>query len=161
MRERAIIHITGPKGAGKTTLSERLLHGFDGFVLAARCTRDDKLKELKEAAPRTHPELRRYLEAGASGTALISFPKGDSGSDAFFCTDLMNDFSHAVIIEGDSPVEFADAPLADAMKKNPKLMEKSRTDTLEGIANLRRGKPAQPTTHWAVAEGYEGIERAG
>ena len=51
----------------------------------AGCTRDDKVRKSQETVPKTDPELRRYREAGASGAALLRFPTGDVGSDAFFC----------------------------------------------------------------------------
>jgi Ni2+-binding GTPase involved in maturation of urease and hydrogenase len=68
--ERAVIHVGGPAGSGKTTFIEAMLTGSDVLVIAARCVRDDTLRQFLETAPRSHPELRRYHEAGAIAAAL-------------------------------------------------------------------------------------------
>ena len=107
MRERALVHVTGPAGAGKTAFVEALLADLvdrGTFVLAARCARDDRPRAPRETAPKAHPELRRYLEAGATGAALSAFPGEDDATDAFFTTRLMEDYSEAVDLEGDRPV---------------------------------------------------------
>lgn len=213
MRQRALIHVAGPEGAGKTTFIEAILGEADGFILAARCVRDDTLRRSREVSTKTHPELRRYHAAGASGAALFSFPESEIGSDAFFMTDLMEDYSEAAILEGDSPVSFVDlaafvapplpavktllvrrehdrakeerdqadalerllrepdgiatflgqmagGPLAAFARQHPELLERTRADLLAGIAQVRRAPPLMPTERWALAEGYEGIERA-
>ncbi len=108
MRERALLHVAGPRGAGKTTFIEAMIRAATDVILAARCVRDDSLREPRETAPKSHPELRRYRRAGASGVAVFAFPAGDIGSDAFFLTDLMTAFSQAVVLEGDNPLGFAD-----------------------------------------------------
>lgn len=111
MRERTLVHVAGPAGAGKTTFVEALIAALGDrgdLVLAARCVRDDRLRAPRETAPKTHPELRRYLEAGATGAALFAFPQEDEATDAFFMTHLMEDYSEAVALEGDSPVAFVD-----------------------------------------------------
>jgi hypothetical protein len=213
VRERALIHVAGPKGAGKTTFVEQILGGFGDWILAARCVRDDSLRRARETAPKSHPELRRYREAGASGAALFTFPEGDVGSDAFFTTHLMEDYSKAVVLEGESPLDFVDlavfvapptlasesllvrrkrdrakeerakadamerllrepdgvaqllgqmvgTPLAEFARKSPKLVADTRASLLAAIAQARRAPPPNPTEHWAIAGGYEGIERA-
>ncbi len=108
MIERAVIHVAGTPGAGKTTLIESLLRSYDGLVLVARCVCDDSLRSSRETAPKRHPEMRRYREAGASGASLFRFPSTDIDSDAFYTTDLMQDYSQAVVVEGDSPFSHAD-----------------------------------------------------
>jgi len=108
VRERALVHVAGPRGAGKTTFIEAMLGTFGGLVLAARCVRDPALHQSRETAPKAHPELRRYREAGATGAALFAFPKRDVGSDAFFVTRLMDDYSEAAVLEGDNPLGFVD-----------------------------------------------------
>jgi hypothetical protein len=211
--ERALVHVMGPGGAGKTTFVERLVGGIDAWMHAARCIRDDSRRQARETAPRAHRELRRYRDAGASGAALFVFPERDVGSDAFFMTHLMADYSQATMIEGDSPLRFVDLtvfvapPLpsnasllvrrqrdrakeerakADAMEEllrkpdgvaellgqmvggpmvelargHPRLLEDARAYLLAGIAEARKAPAPEPTEHWAVADGLEGIEQA-
>lgn len=46
MRQRALIHIGGQLGAGKTTLAEAAIaHADQDVLIAARCLRDDSLTE--------------------------------------------------------------------------------------------------------------------
>jgi hypothetical protein len=213
VRERALIHVGGPKGAGKTAFIERVLGGAGEWILAARCVRDDSLRQARETTPKSHPEIRRYREAGATGAALFTFPESDIGSDAFFLTHLMEDYSKAVLLEGDNPLGFVDlavfvapplstgasllvrhkrdraeeerakadamerllrepdgvaqllgqmvgAPLAELARKSPKLAEDTRARFLEAVAQARSAPPPKPTEHWAIADGYRGIERA-
>jgi len=213
VRERALIQVAGPKGAGKTTFIERVLDSAGEWILAARCIRDDSLRASRETAPKAHPELRRYREAGATGAALFTFPEGDIGSDAFFVTRLMEDYSKAALLEGDKPLGFVDlvsfvaaplpagesllvrrqrdrakeervkadamerllrepdgvaelfgqligGPMADFVRKNPRLIEETRDKMLAGIALARKAPAPEPTEHWAIADGYEGIEHA-
>lgn len=213
MRERALIHVGGPKGAGKTAFIEQILGGAGEWILAARCVRDDSLRQARETTPKSHPEIRRYREAGATGAALFTFPESDIGSDAFFLTHLMEDYSKAVLLEGDNPLGFVDlavfvapplstgasllvrrkrdrakeerakadamerllrepdgvaqllgqmvgAPLAELARKSPKLAEDTRARFLEAVAQARSAPPPKPTEHWAIADGYGGIERA-
>jgi hypothetical protein len=108
MRMRAFVHVAGPAKAGKTALVEAMLQCSDALVIAARCGRDDTLAHPRESSPHTHPELRRYRQAGASGTALFRFPGDGSEHDAFFMIELMTDYSEGVVVEGDSPLEFVD-----------------------------------------------------
>jgi molybdopterin-guanine dinucleotide biosynthesis protein len=125
VRERALIHVAGPKGAGKTTFIERVLGSAGEWILAARCTRDDSLRQARETAPKAHHEIGRYHDAGATGAAVFAFPENDIGSDAFFVTRLMEDYSQAVLLEGDNPLGFVDltgraspARAADAIVMN-------------------------------------------
>ena len=108
MRMRGFVHVAGPAKAGKTALVEAMLECSDALVIAARCGRDDTLTQPRESFPRTHPELRRYRQAGASGAALFRFPGDGSEHDAFLMTELMSDYSEGVVVEGDSPLEFVD-----------------------------------------------------
>ena len=102
MIERAFVHVGGPPGSGKTAFIEAMLAGAGALTLAARCLRDDTLAQAREFAPRTHPELRRYRQAGAAGAAVYTFP-GQSGTNDFFMTNLMMNYSQAVVLEGESP----------------------------------------------------------
>jgi hypothetical protein len=108
MIERALIHVGGPPGSGKTAFLERILERVGPWALAARCVLDDSLAQAKESAPKAHPELARYRRAGAGGAAVFAFGRRDVGSDALFMTSLMEDYSRAVLLEGDDPVGFAD-----------------------------------------------------
>ena len=106
MRERALVHVAGPVSAGKTTFIERLLDAEVAFAICVRAQRDPKLHKEQEAAPKTHAELRRYREAGASAVALYRF--AESSMDAFFTSAFMQDYSEAVFIEGDCPIDSVD-----------------------------------------------------
>jgi molybdopterin-guanine dinucleotide biosynthesis protein len=52
------------------------------------------------------------------------------------------------------------APMADIARKHPGLLEETRDKMLAGIALARKAPAPAPTEHWAIAGGYEGIERA-
>ena len=106
MIHRPIVHVGGPPASGKTTLVEALLRGVDMEVICIRAVRDQSIRQPQETRPRAHPELRRFRSAGASGFALYRFPKPDI--DAFYQSDLMTNYSEAVLIEGDRPLEWAD-----------------------------------------------------
>jgi hypothetical protein len=106
VRRRPIIHIAGPAGAGKTTLIERLLGAEVAFAISVRAHREEKRRREGESAPGKHAELRRYRNAGASAVALYRF--GAPDTDAFYSSEVMEEYSEAVFIEGDCPVEFAD-----------------------------------------------------
>jgi molybdopterin-guanine dinucleotide biosynthesis protein len=108
MRQRAFVHVAGPAGAGKTAFIEAVLQGLDETVICVRAARDDKLRSPKESAPKGSEELRRYRAVGASAVAAYRFSAGKTASDAFFMSEVMQDYSTAVFIEGDCPVEFAD-----------------------------------------------------
>jgi len=106
MRERALIHVAGPVGAGKTTFIERLLDAEVAFAICVRAEHNPTLRNEQESAPKSHAELRRYREAGASAVALYRFAA--PSADAFFTTAFMQDYSEAVFIEGDCPVDYVD-----------------------------------------------------
>ena len=108
MIERAFVHVGGPAGSGKTTFIEAMLAGAGVLALVARCLRDDTFAQAREGAPRTHPELRRYRQAGAAGAAVYTFPRQHSGTDDFFMMNLMTNYSQAVVLEGDNPLGFVD-----------------------------------------------------
>jgi hypothetical protein len=105
---RAIIHIDGPPGAGKTAFVERLLGVLDEWVLAVRCRRDQSLRQARESPSARDPEVRRYRAAGASDAGRFTFPSGRDVADAFFTSRLLTDISDVVVIEGDSPLRDAD-----------------------------------------------------
>ena len=106
MRERALVHVAGPAGAGKTTFIERLLDAEVTFAICVRAERDAKLRKEQESAPRANAELRRYRKSGASAVALYRF--AEPSTDAFFTSDFMQDYSEAVFIEGNCPIDYVD-----------------------------------------------------
>jgi hypothetical protein len=152
VRQRAIVHVGGPPGAGKTALVEALLARTDHMMTAVRCVRDDTLPAPRESHARTDPELRRYAAAGASAAARYTFPGSGDAHDAFFQTDLMQDFSHAVVIEGDCPVEYADLTAFVAAATGRRLLvrrksdqpskDKAAIDALETVLNQPGGLEA-------------------
>lgn len=211
MRERALIHVAGPANVGKTTFIERLLDAEAAFAICVRAEHDPKLREDQVSAPKTHKELRRYSEAGAGSVALYRF--GPRDADAFFTSDFMQDYSEAVFIEGDQPLDYIDlsvfvaSPLAPGRSllrrvrrdrktaheasiaqmesalddpealirliggslgepfvsmalKRPELFEDVRQSMSSKLAEVKRAPAPKPTEHWAIAEGYEGIEHA-
>ena len=105
---RAIIHIDGPPGAGKTAFVERLVSVLDEWVLAVRCRRDQSLRQARESPSTRDPEVRRYRAAGASDAGRFTFPSGRDVADDFFTSRLLTDISHVVVVEGDSPLRDAD-----------------------------------------------------
>ena len=128
MRQRAFIHIDGPSGAGKTTLVEALLAHADHLITVVRCVRDDTLPEPCESFPETDPELHRYQVAGAHAVARYAFPGTSDAHDAFFQIDVMQDFSHAVVIEGDCPVSFADVTAFVTPATGGRLLVRRKSD---------------------------------
>jgi hypothetical protein len=105
---RAIIHIDGAPGAGKTAFVERLLGALDKSVLAVRCRRDESLRHARESWSARDPEVRRYRAAGAPDAGRFTFPSARDAADDFFTSRLLTDVSDAVVIEGDSPLRDAD-----------------------------------------------------
>lgn len=211
MRERALVHVAGPPGAGKTTFLERLFDAEVAFAICVRAERVAKLRKEQESAPMTHAELRRYREAGASAVALYRF--AEPSTDAFFTSDVMQDYSEAVFIEGDCPIDYVDLavfvappppvgrsllrrvvrdhaaahrasieqfaqalespeamarllgaglgePLVARVLKHPRILEDLRRSMKSKLSEVRRATPPAPTEHWAIEDGFGGIERA-
>jgi len=107
VRQRALIHVDGPPGAGKTTLVEALLTHTDHMITAMRCVRDDTLPEPRESLAKTDPERAAIGQPARTPPPCTPSPPPATPHDAFFQTNFMQDFSHAVMIEGDCPVSFA------------------------------------------------------
>ena len=211
MRERALVHVTGPAGAGKTTFIERLLHAEVAFAICVRAQREVKHRNVRESAPKSHAELRRYRGAGAGAVSLYRF--AEPNPDAFFTSDFMREYSEAVFIEGDCPIDYVDlsvfvAPtppkgrsllrrvirdqaaahresidqFAQALEnpdalarllgaglgepfvalafEQPRVLDQLRRSLKAKLGELRRAPPPAPTEHWALEEGFVGIERA-
>jgi hypothetical protein len=123
-----LIHIDGPPGAGKTTLVEALLARTDDMITSVRCMRDDTLPQPCESFAKTYLELDRYQAAGACTTARYAFPGTSDAHDAFFQTNVMQDFSDAVVIEGDCPVSFADVTAFVAPAAGRQLLVRRESD---------------------------------
>ena len=64
------------------------------------------VREDRESSPKTHPQLRRYRKAGASAVALYRFAA--PSMDEFFMSEVMQNYSEAVFIEGDCPIDCVD-----------------------------------------------------
>lgn len=167
MRERALVHVAGPAGAGKTTFIERLLDAEVALAICIRAERDSKLRRGQGSAPESHAELSRYREGGASAVARYRF--AEPSVDAFFTTAFMQDYSEAVFIEGDSPIDYVDLAVfvAPVPAKGHSLLRRVvRDHTASHEASIMRLSEAlddpdpAPAERWALEEGYEGIERA-
>jgi len=138
LRERAFIHVAGPAGAGRTTFVEALLGACTGPVICVRSERDDRLREPKESAPARDAELGRYRKAGASGVARYRFGGDDEDRDSFFSTDFMNDYSQAVVIEGDCPLEYVDLVVFVGPPLAPGVPLIERTERPERLAAVEK-----------------------
>jgi hypothetical protein len=130
MIERAFIHVTGPRGTGKTTLIAHLLRKTDRTVAAVRCIRDDGIRDPQETAPKGHAELNAYRAAGADPVALYRFPQSHADWDAFYATSLMEDYFEAVLLEGDRLVPWVDLTVYVALPvpEGESLLLQGRTD---------------------------------
>lgn len=133
MFERAIIHVAGPAGAGKTAFIEQLVRALGAEEVACvRGIADASAREPSESAPEGHPELNRWRGAGAAAVALYRFDPGDGTiADDFYATDIMATFARVMVIEGDSPVDTVDLEVFVARLPGP------------GAALLRRAQRDQ------------------
>ena len=188
MRSRALIHVNGPAGSGKTKFVECLVKSWQGFILCVRGERDAKTKRAKSVAPKGHAELDRYRVAGAAAVAHYRFGKPDL--DEFFACDAMQDYSDLVVIEGDCPVDCVDLmvfvapPLPegqsllcraprergvgqpsddDVMQVLTLLRNQDNSKTVDAMLSAMRAKSQAAHVgreRWKVAEDYAGIEVA-
>jgi hypothetical protein len=151
LTSRVYIHVAGPPGAGKTTLIETFLQTSAFSILVARGRGNDRLRRARETSPRGDVELRRYRRAGATGAAVFSFPPNGASLDDFFETDLMQDYSEAVVIEGDAPPRFGEVivyvapPLAREaslfvrVQRDRAAEERAKVAALRGLLRRRDG----------------------
>jgi hypothetical protein len=90
--------------------------------------RDDSLRQPRESLSKTDPELCRYRAAGAHAAHRYVFPGGDDAHNAFFEASLMENFSHAVVLEGDNPVGFVDVAAYVAPVTAGRLLVRRKSD---------------------------------
>ena len=111
MIHRPLIHVGGPPGAGKTTFIEAMLaaHDEDAFIVV-RARRDTSLRAPRATSGvgdfERDPELRRYVNADAMTAVVYAF--SSASVDDFFMSEFMQEYSTAVVIEGDDPTGLAD-----------------------------------------------------
>ena len=165
MIERAYIHVAGPDGSGKTILVEAILGAFAGPAITVRCRRDDDLDESVESAPARDAELRRYREAGTSGAARFDFPAEEEDGDGFFCSNVMSDYSKAVLIEGDCPVDYVDLEVfvAPPLPAGSSLLRRTqrRTPAASALEEILLGVGGRPAiAAFAGSRAREVIGRA-
>lgn len=132
MINRAYIHITGQPAAGKTSLVEALLHAlpYDDLI-CVHVARDHSSRQPLESAPKNDPHVKRYRSAGATSSALYRIPKrGSDIVDDFFSSDIMSQYSGAVIAEGESPFAFRhlSAYVARVLPEGESLLVAGRSD---------------------------------
>jgi hypothetical protein len=80
MIRRAVLHVAGPPGAGKTTFVTRLLAAVPEMALCMRARREPRLRRERVTSPKGDPELRRYREAGAGHAVRYDFPAPPASS---------------------------------------------------------------------------------
>lgn len=144
MIRRAFVLVGGPAGAGKTTLIEHLLRSSPRDLIAARCIRDDAIREPRETAGRNQRELVRYRRAGAAGAVEYRFPYSHADLDAFYTTRFMEDCSEGILLEGDQPFESLDLKVfvASAGTTGASLFRRVKRDRArekrEGLASFEK-----------------------
>jgi len=130
MRSRAIIHVAGQGGVGKTSFIERFL-GFTHLIATCvRAEQDEKPRKVQVSSSRGHPDLRRYLKAGADTVVFYRFSNPDDME--FYDADFMQEYSKVVLIEGDCPVRFVDLPVyITEPPEEGRLLRRSTGDHVE------------------------------
>lgn len=103
---RPWIEVGGQPGAGKTMFIERLLSAGLGLAVCLRAERDPQARTEAATAPAHDAELRRYARAGAAAVARYRF--AETGSEAIYSSDPLQEYSQLVVIEGESPCEWVD-----------------------------------------------------
>lgn len=100
-----IVTVDGPVGSGKTTFVEHVLRAAGGWIRAVRCRRESRVDWPCECSLPDHPEVRRYLSAGADAATVYRVPWCEFGM--FSCLDLL-EYRWDVVIEGERPLERPD-----------------------------------------------------
>jgi hypothetical protein len=166
-------------GSGKTLFLERLIAAKLGVALGVRSTRG-------RAGAHVRQELTRYRLAGAQTAAGYEFDQVNT--DEFFTTDVMENYSQVVFIEGDRPVDFVDltvfvAPVSleapTMLRRELRAAGAARAAALddvlrhlggvEGVARLfgtrerllgNLNPAGLPPEHWTLGPSYQGIQHA-
>jgi hypothetical protein len=109
MRNRTILHVDGPEGAGKTTFIERVLGADAPMSICARTVAAVRSGRKRPVAERDAipDELARYRRAGAFNAGPIAIDD-DSSMDEFFTDPLIDDYSEAIVVEGSISLPYVD-----------------------------------------------------
>jgi hypothetical protein len=173
MRHRAFIHVGGAPGSGKTLFVERLLAAGKQFLPGVvRCERVAGLRSCRESHEGDDVELNRYRERGVMFAARFRFPP-DVDDQAFWSTRFIDEFSKAIVIEGDLPdgvhpdlTVYVARPLPEgeplvcrAVRPSP-LPKREILDAFRAIYGFAVERLALPVERWGIRDGYEGVERA-
>jgi hypothetical protein len=170
--ERALIHVDGPAGAGKTTLIEAVLTGtrqYEGVVRTVRAWRDDSAAE---------PRVRVDASDG------MEYRFAEPNADQFFMSDIGDDIWDVALIEGDEPTGLPKLIVHVLPASAGPLLHRRRFK--DGLARLKgllidkgmlerevqemfelsmrlygRPKSTPPVAeHWAIAEEHRSLARA-
>jgi len=136
--ERSFIHVAGPPKAGKTSLVEAVLSRTEEPVLVARCVLGSGSK-AKESAPKTDRELERLRRAGAAAVTRYQLSPSRFAFDDFFQSELMEEFSQAVILEGGDPLGTYDLRVFVApapASSEPLLVRRTHDESASDLARL-------------------------
>jgi hypothetical protein len=106
-------------------------------------------------------DLRVYIApAPSAGESLFVRYQRDRAKEECDKADAMERLLRKPGGPADLLEQMVGAPFADFIRGNKAMLERTRTDLLAAIAQARKAPPPKPTEHWAVAEGYAGIEHA-
>ncbi len=102
MRARSVIHVDGPEGVGKTAFIERLIEAKLATTACIRAERAPQGRLAFVSQTKHDAELKRYRRAGSSTVGSYRFEVQDW--DKFYGLAIMQEYSTAVLIEGDCPI---------------------------------------------------------
>ncbi len=107
MITRGFVRIEGPPAAGKTTLIERVLRGNRSILLAAARIDEAPVGKPSREIREEDSHITRFIEAGAfdASSFQIDYRGKDSPENFFWCSDLMSDYFHGLLIENPGPLD--------------------------------------------------------